>query len=76
MLPGGPGLDVSTGILVGALAVAGFANWQLRRDYLKRIHGVPWLAVQFVAAAILLLMAAHIVSLLTGIELKGRGGGY
>ena len=74
MLPGGPDLELSIAILVGALAIAGLANWQLRRDYLHRIRGVPWFAVQFVSAAVALMMAAHIVSLLTGIELKGRGG--
>ena len=76
MLPGGPGLQTSIAILIGAFAVAAFANWQLRRDYLHRIRGVPWFAVQFVFVAILLTMAAHIISLLTGIDMPGRGGGY
>lgn len=67
-------LNVSIGILAAALVVAAFAIWQGRLDYLKRIRGVPWLAVQFVAAAILLMMAAHIIALLTGVDFPGRGG--
>jgi hypothetical protein len=75
-MPGGPSLMVSVSILVVALLAAGFANYQLRRDYIKRIRGVPWFGVQFVAAAICLVMTAHLVTLLTGHDLHSSRIGY
>lgn len=75
-MAGGPSLTVSIAVLVGALAVAGFANWQLRRDYLHRIRYVPWFALQFVAVAIALAIAAHLVTLLTGHDLHSSRLGY
>jgi len=71
---GGPGLAVSLGVIVAAICVAGIATWQLRRPYERRIHGVPWFALQFLAAAAFFVMAAHLVSLLTGHPLQGRAG--
>jgi hypothetical protein len=39
----------------------------MRRPFERRwLPVVPWLGVQFVAVAVLLVMAAHLVSLLTG----------
>jgi hypothetical protein len=39
----------------------------MRRPFERRwLPVVPWLAVQFVPVAVLLVMAAHLVSLLTG----------
>lgn len=75
-MPGGPSLAVSVSVLVAALLVAAFANYQLRRDYIHRIRGVPWFGVQFVAAAICLVMTAHLVSLLTGHDLHSSRMGY
>lgn len=76
MFPDGPGLPLSLAIFLVALAIGGLANWQLRRDYLHRIPGVPWLGVQFVAAVICLVIAAHLVTLVTGHELHSSRGGY
>jgi multisubunit Na+/H+ antiporter MnhE subunit len=62
-----PSLTATIASLVVALAVAAFANWQMRRPFDKRfLPVVPWLAVQFLAAVIVLIMAAHLISLLTG----------
>lgn len=69
-----PSLTATIVTLVIALAIAAFANWQMRRPFDKRfLPVVPWLGVQFVAATIVLVMAAHLMSLLTG---KGWGRKY
>jgi hypothetical protein len=34
---------------------------------------VPYTAIQLIAVVVIVLMAAHLVSLLTGQPLKGRG---
>jgi hypothetical protein len=50
-----------------AFGFAALANWQMRRPFNRRwLPVVPWLGVQFVAVAVLLVMAAHLISLLTG----------
>ncbi|HEY3145366.1 MAG TPA: hypothetical protein VGJ75_03400 [Dongiaceae bacterium] len=62
-----PELGATIASLVIALGIAALANWQMRRPFQKRwLPVVPWLGVQFVAVAVLLVMAAHLISLLTG----------
>ena len=62
-----PELGTTIAALVIAFGLAALANWQMRRPFTKRwLPVVPWLGVQFVAVAILLVMLAHLVSLLTG----------
>jgi hypothetical protein len=73
---GGPSLLVSLTTLVIALGCAVFANLQMRRPYERRIHGVPWLAVQFVAIAICFVMMAHLISLLMGHDLHSSRLAY
>jgi hypothetical protein len=67
-------LELTLVVLFAALAVAALANWRERRP---RAFGrpplVPYPAVQMVALAVAILMLAHLVSLLTGHPLKGRG---
>ena len=71
----GPGLTSSAVVLVMALIFAGLANWQSRRPAHQRLWpGVPWLGVQFVAAAIALVLAAHLISLLSGQHFSNRNG--
>lgn len=67
---------VSLSILVIALGVAVLANLQMRRPYERRIHGVPWLALQFVAIAICFVMTAHLISLLMGHDLHSSRLAY
>jgi hypothetical protein len=68
-----PELGATIASLVAAFAVAALANWQMRRPFNRRwLPVVPWLGVQFVAVAVLLVMAAHLISLLTGHPF-GRG---
>ena len=71
----GPGLYLSVAILLVALALAGIANWQLRRPAHRRLWPVvPWLGVQFVALAVILVLAAHLVSLVSGRHFSSRNG--
>jgi hypothetical protein len=68
-----PSLTATIVTLVIALAIAAFANWQMRRPFDKRfLPVVPWLGVQFVAVTVLLIMTAHLISLLTGKEFGHR----
>jgi uncharacterized membrane protein YidH (DUF202 family) len=67
------GVAATLAVLVLAVALAGFANWQERR---QRPVGNPplvsYTAIQMVAIVVALLMAAHLVSLLTGHPLTSR----
>jgi hypothetical protein len=70
-----PGLEATLVALAIGLVLGGIANWQLRRPAHLRWPVVPWLAVQFIALAVLLIFAAHLISLLTGHPF-GRNTGY
>ena len=60
-------------VLLLALAVAGFANWRERRPRpLGHPPLVPYTAIQMVALVVVILMLAHLVSLLSGQPLTGR----
>jgi TctA family transporter len=61
-----PGLEFTLAALVLGVVLGGLANWQLRRPVDLRWPVVPWLAVQFVSLAMLLIFGAHLISLLTG----------
>ena len=62
-----PELGATIAALAIAFGFAALANWQMRRPFERRwLPVVPWLGVQFVAVAVLLVMAAHLISLLTG----------
>jgi hypothetical protein len=67
------GVAATVVVLVLAVALAGFANWRERR---QRPVGNPplvsYTAIQMVAIVVALLMAAHLVSLLTGHPLTSR----
>jgi hypothetical protein len=63
----GPGLIVTAGGVALALVLGGVANWQLRRPAHSRLWpAVPWLGVMFLAALALLVLGAHLISLLSG----------
>ena len=70
-----PGLTFTVTAVVIGLVLGGLANWQLRRPIDLRWPIVPWLGVQFIALAVLLVFGAHLISLLTGHPF-GRNGGY
>ena len=67
------GLAVTLVILVLAVGLAAFANWQERR---QRPVGNPplvsYTAIQMLAIVAAILMAAHLVSLWTGHPLTSR----
>ena len=67
-------LGLTLVVLLAALATAAYANWRERqpRD-LGRPPLVPYTAIQLIAVLAVIVMLAHLVSLLTGQPLKGRG---
>jgi uncharacterized membrane protein YidH (DUF202 family) len=70
-----PDLSVSLIVLAVAAICGGTANWQLRKPAHERLWPVvPWLAVQFVAAAAFLVFAAHLITLLSGHHFASRNG--
>ena len=68
-------LTVTLAILVAAALVFGWATYKARQPYeAGRPPFVPYLVVQFVAVLAVILMAGHLVSLLTGKPFTGRLG--
>jgi hypothetical protein len=61
-----PGLIFTMAALAIGLVLGGLANWQLRRPFDRRWPHVPWLGLQFIALAVILIFGAHLISLLTG----------
>jgi hypothetical protein len=67
-------LELTLAVLFAALAVAALANWRERRPRdVGRPPLVPYTAIQVIAVLVVVLMLAHLVSLLTGQPLRGRG---
>lgn len=53
----------------------GWANWRSRKPYVPGEPPlVPYGAVQFVGFLVIILMAAHLITLLTGQPFTGRRG--
>jgi len=70
-----PDLPTTLSVIAGALAIGGFANWQLRRPFHRRaLPMIPWMGVQFLVAVVAIVMAAHLVSLITGHDFQSRYG--
>jgi uncharacterized membrane protein YidH (DUF202 family) len=66
-------LGLTLVVLLAALAIAAYANWRERRPRdLGRPPLVPYTAIQVIAVVAVIIMLAHLVSLLTGQPLKGR----
>jgi hypothetical protein len=65
---------VATLVILGvALALAVLANWQERRPHpVGQPPLVPYTVIQIVAIVVVVLMAAHLVSLLTGHQQTSR----
>ncbi|HVI87447.1 MAG TPA: hypothetical protein VM659_04040 [Dongiaceae bacterium] len=62
-------------VMFVALLVGVFANWQLRRPFHRRaLPMIPWTGVQFLVAVVAIVMAAHLVSLITGHDFHSRYG--
>ncbi len=68
-------LTVTIAILVVAALVFALATYKARQPYEPgRPPFVPYLVIQFVAVLAIILMAGHLVSLLTGRPFTGRLG--
>ena len=68
-------LGVTLVILVAAAIVFALATYKARQPYEPgRPPFVPYLVVQFVAVLAIILMAGHLVTLLTGKPFTGRLG--
>lgn len=66
-------LTLTLVILAVCVAILGIAQIRERRPYEPgRITLVPWVPLQFLAMMGMILMLAHLVSLLTGEPLVGR----
>lgn len=60
-------------LLAAALAVVGLANWRERQP--RQLNKTPLFSyplIQMVGVVVVILMVAHLVSLLTGQQLHGR----
>jgi hypothetical protein len=67
-------LETTLAILLGAALVFATALWRQRRDQPGNPALIPWGGVQYLALIVAILMAAHLVTLLTGTPLVGRNG--
>ena len=66
-------LNVTVIVLVAAVIAFGLANHHSRTPIeRRRLSGIPYGMIQFVALVAAVLMLAHLVTLLTGQPLKGR----
>jgi hypothetical protein len=66
-------LTITLVLLLLAVGAAGLANWRERRPHdIGNPPLVSYTAVQMIALVVALLMAAHLVSLLTGHQLVSR----
>jgi hypothetical protein len=70
-----PDLTVSLTVFALGLIFGGLANWQLRKPAHQRLWpAVPWLAVQFISAAAVLVFAGHLITLVSGHHFSSRNG--
>lgn len=68
-------INLTLTILGIAIAITVFANVMERRPWEPgRIRWVPWHAIQFMGILAIILMCAHLITLLTGQPFVGRLG--
>jgi hypothetical protein len=69
-------LPVTLTILVLTLGMFAFANWRARQPAQPlKVRMVNYHVVQMICIIVVLLMAAHLVTLFSGQPLTPRGGG-
>lgn len=62
-------------LLAAGLLVIGVSAWQVRRPYEPgRLPWVPWTAILFLGLLVSIVMAAHLITLVTGEPFRGRRG--
>ena len=67
-------LPTTLALLAVAAALIGFSLWGTRRKRgFAEVSYVPWHGLLFVGILAFCVLAAHLVTLLTGVPLKGRG---
>jgi uncharacterized membrane protein YidH (DUF202 family) len=66
-------LGVTATLLVLSLLVVAFANWRERRKRpLGKAPLISYPAIQMIGVVLIVLLAAHLIALLTGHPLPGR----
>ncbi len=69
------GLELTIAILFAAFAVfAGAIFISRKRVEPGQVRMIPYGGIQFLAIAVVLVTAAHLISLITGTPLVGRSG--
>jgi hypothetical protein len=57
-------LEITISILVGAIILLGFANYQSRKPTdIDNPWAIPWNGIQFITILVILLMTNHAISL-------------
>ncbi len=70
-------MDMTTTLVIMGIAaiVTGFANYKSRQPYEPgKLPWLPYNGLQFVGLIIVFLMAAHLITLITGKPFTGRRG--
>ena len=66
-------LTVTLIVLGVAVVLAAFSNYKARQPYEPGVvRWIPYTGLQYVAILVIVLMLAHLVTLLTGTPLVGR----
>ncbi len=66
-------LEVTLAILAVAVVVVGFSNYMSRKPAEPgKVRWIPYVGVQFLGILVVVLMVAHLISLVTGQPLVGR----
>lgn len=69
------GLTATLSLAAFAVALAGFCMWHQKRERpLGEVSLFPSTVIMAIALLVLVLAVAHLVSLTTGVPLKGRMG--
>ncbi len=68
-------LSVTVTLMVLGVALAAWANWRERKGHTPgQVPLVPYAVWQFIGIIIFILMAAHLITLLSGKPFTGRRG--
>ena len=69
-------LTATLAIVVVTFAVFGFANWRARQPAQPlKVRMIDYNVVQMVCIVVILVMAAHLVTLFAGRPVTGQSGG-